>query len=221
MVILYLVFCVSAEVLAVAVEHIKVVCTAALLPREYERRQQEYTQGINRIKEFGFMPYIVESCALGPTFLDTLSDRVWYAHTNDYTKKNIGVNEAKALLAFFEHNHFNDEDLIVKVTGRYYFVDDYFLQYVAHNEYDAYVKDVAKLYGHDFLDVFTACFAMKYKYLIEFLRQLDFEKMEKEWLAMEWLLGDYINAKKEMKVCMLEKLNLRYRVSFVNVDKYV
>jgi hypothetical protein len=225
--ILYIVFvvaCGSMEMSGAAVEHIKIICTAAILPQDYNRRKQEYINGINQIKKFGFMPYIVESCQLGPTFLEGLSDRVWYSHTNDYTIKNKGVNEAKSLLNFFEHNCqlFNDEDLIVKVTGRYYLINDFFLQSVVQrSEYDAFVKDVAKLYGHNWLDIFTACFAMKYKYLIEFLRQLNFEEMEKKSLCIEWKLGDYIASKKEMKVCMLDELNLRYRISYEGIDKYI
>jgi hypothetical protein len=206
----------------VADDHIKVVCTAAILSENFEVRKQEYIKALERIKQFGFMPYIVESCQVGPTFLDALSNKVWYAQTNDYRLKNKGVNEAKALLHFFEHNHFNDEDLIVKVTGRYYFVDDMFLQYVAHHqEYDVFVKDVAKLYGHNFLDIFTGCFAMRYKYFIEFLRQLNFDEMEKKSLAIEWRLGAYIASKKEMKVCKLDKLNMKYHFSFENADKYI
>ena len=202
---------------------IEVICTAAILNQDNVKREKEYAEGINRVRQFGYMPFIVESCKSGSTFLDTLSERVWYAQTNDYSLKNKGINEAKALLHFFEHNHFDDEDLIIKVTGRYYFIDDYFLQYIAQHcdEYDAFVKDVAKMWGHNFLDIFTACFAMKYKYLIEFLRQLNFEEMEKKMICIEWKLGEYIASKKEMRVCMMDKLNLRYRISYDNKDKYI
>ena len=77
---------------------INIVCTAALINEQYEIRKQEYINVTEKIKQFGIMPYIVESCKHGPTFLDSVSDRVWYSQTNDYSLRNKGVNEAKALL---------------------------------------------------------------------------------------------------------------------------
>lgn len=200
---------------------IKIVCSAALLDEKYEVRKQEYINAIERIKQFGFMPYIVESCKSGPTFLDQLSDKVWYAKTNDFGLRNKGVNEAKALLNFFEHNKFNDDDIILKITGRYFFIDDSFLRYITnHLEYDAFVKDFRKPNGRE-RDMFTACFAMKYKYFVEFLQQLDLLKLEREMICIEWELADYVALSQEMKICIINKLGLAYRASCNNYIEYI
>lgn len=197
-----------------------IVCTAAVLDENYETRKQEYIQAIEKIKQFGFMPYIVESCKNGPTFLDALSDKVWYAKTNDFRLQNKGVNEAKSLLNFFEHNEFSDDDIIVKVTGRYMFIDDSFLRYIeSHIEYDAFVKDVGKRLIKG--DIFSGCFAMKHKYFIEFLRQLDLQKMEEEMSCVEWELADYVALRKEMKTCFMERLGVAYHFSCYNQDSYI
>ena len=202
---------------------IVIVCTAAVLDDNYEIRKQEYIQAIEKIKQFGFKPYIVESCKRELTFLDTLSDRVWYAKTNDFRLKNKGVNEAKAMLDFFEHNEFNDDDIIVKVTGRYLFIDDSFLEYIkSHVEYDAFVKDVCKriIIGHQG-DIFTGCFAMKHKYLIGFLKQLHLQKMEEEMACIEWELADYVVLHKEMRTCFVEHLGMAYHFSYDTQVSYI
>ena len=166
---------------------IKIVCTAALIDYQYELRKQEYIRGIEAIKRFGYMPYVVESYKTRPTFLDLLSDKVWYAKNDDTGLRNKGVKEAKALLNFFENNKFDDDDIIVKITGRYVFLDNKFLKYIAdHQEYDAFVKYVT---SEKVLDMHTACFAMRYKYFLEFLRHLNLEKMEREMICIEWELA--------------------------------
>ena len=194
---------------------IKIVCTAALIDQGYDSRKQEYTKGIEKIKQFGFMPYIVESCKSGPSFLDLLSDKVWYAKTNDFNLRNKGVNEVKSLLHFFEFNKFDDDDIIVKTTARYIFTDNSFLVYIInHPEYDAFVKDIQKTTKHKGMDIFTGCFAMKYKYFIDFLRHLNLQKMEKEMVSIEWELADYVLLRRDMRTCVLDTLGMDARPAF-------
>ena len=156
-----------------AVGHIKIICTAALLENQYEQRKQEYMKAIQAVRHCGFMPFIVESCQKGPSFLDELVESVWYAKTNNTRLRNKGVNEVKSLLSFFNQFKFEPEDIIVKITGRYILLDDSFFRFIAeHLDGDAFVK-----YFDD--QVFTGCFAVRYKYFIDFLWQLDLENMER------------------------------------------
>lgn len=202
---------------------IQIICTAALLDGQYEIRKREYIEAVEKIKKFGFMPYIVESCQTGPTFLDLLSDKVWYAKTNDLALRNKGVNEAKALLNFFKYNPFNDDDIIVKITGRYLFLDDSFLRCVIdHPEYDAFVK-YAYLGTLNIKEaaIYTHCFALRYKYFIEFLSQLDLEKMEREMICLEWEISYYLAARSDLKTFLLDRLGLVARVGYNNCVDYV
>ena len=198
-----------------------IICTAALLDRQYEMRKQEYIKGIEKIKQFGFTPYIVESCKNGPTFLDSLSAKVWYAKTNDANLKNKGVNEARAMLDFFDHTNFSDDDMIVKITGRYLFLDENFLNYLAgHPTCDAVVKFG---FAPDRYDkaIYTACFAMKYKHCIKFLRQLNLQKMETQMIDIEHELAEYVDRHKDMTVCDLDTLGIASRVAFNNYTDYL
>ena len=167
------------------------------------------------------MPYIIESCKNGPTFLDSLSDKVWYAKTNDARLRNKGVNEAKAMLDFFDHNYFNGDDIIVKITGRYLFTDNSFLNYIAnHPKCDAVVKFG---FARDRYDkaIYTACFAMRCKHFIKFLRQLNLQKMETEMIDIEHELADYVASHKDMTVCEVSNLGIASRVAFNNYTDYV
>lgn len=195
--------------------HIKFVCTTALIHADYKVREKEYIKGIGRIRQLGFMPYIVESCANGPTFLDELSEQVWYAKTNNYAVKNKGVNEVMALLNFFEHNSFDEDDIVIKVTGRYFFTDDSFLQYIAgHKELDAFVIYLKTSWAPKG-DLFTGCFAMKHRFLMEFLKQLDLTEMEKNMMSVETEFARFIASRKDIHSCLLDKLGLMYYVGHV------
>lgn len=124
------------------------------------------------------------------------------------------------MLYFFEHNKFDDDDMILKVTGRYMFIDDSFLRFIAsHIEYDAFIKDV----GHQgrMEDAFTGCFAMKYKYFIEFLRGLDLQNMEQKSIAIKWLLADYARLHQNMKTCAMNRLGIAYRCSNSHYIQYL
>jgi len=194
---------------------IKIICTAALIAPQAESRKIEYVNAIKAVKQFGFVPYIVESCVAGPSFLDDLSDKLWYAKTNDSGLRNKGVNEVKALLHFFNHHTFNDDDIIVKVTGRYVFLNDSFFSFImSHLKFDAFVRYLGD-------QVFTGCFAMRYKYLINFLENLNLQKMEQSMINLERELADYLALHKGMIICRLDTLGIAARIAFNNYIDYL
>lgn len=194
---------------------INVVCTTALIDAQNDKRKQEYINAIETIKQFGFEPYIVESCASSPSFLDDLTDNVWYAKTHNFMLRNKGVKEVNALLDFFNYTRFGNEHIIVKVTGRYFFVNNSFLRFVAdHLEYDVFVK---------YLDgqVFTGCFAMKYKYLINFLESLNLKRMESEMISIERELAVYLALNKDLRICRLDNLSIVARIGYNDYINYL
>jgi hypothetical protein len=194
---------------------IKVVCSAALIERDYERRKQEYIKGLSIIRGYGYEPYVIEACAKhGPTFLETcvLPGRVFYSSVNNPKLKNKGVNEAATMLEGFYHFAFNDDDMIIKVTARYYLVSDYFITLAEENpECDAFVLMDPIYPGSG--NVITGCFALRYKYFKEMFETLDFVGLEKEFRCLETDVARYIQKieKQGAKIMRVKKLDLLAR----------
>ncbi len=191
---------------------IKVIYTAALLNHLFKMRKDEYIKCIKILNNYGYEPYVIESCkASSPSFFEDHTPFVFYANTNDYSLKNKGVNEAKAMIKAFEYYNFDDDDIIIKITGRYHLDSPYFLHVVENNQdADAFGKfdPIATL--TDKGRVFTGCFALRCKYFKEFVKNLDLVKMEKEMIDIEREAAAYIMnlSEKGHKVIFLDKLDM-------------
>lgn len=166
---------------------IKFLCTAALINNQYEMRKQEYIDCLEKLINFGYQPFVVESCVQGPTFLDGYAT-VFYSQTNNPRLKNKGVNEAVSMLSSLSYFQFNDDDMIVKLTGRYYFYSDQFLKTITqHPEIDIFIKEFSD--GQ----ICTSCFAIRFKLLKEFLTHIDYNWMERNMVNIERVFARYIN----------------------------
>ncbi|MFC1841584.1 hypothetical protein ACFLYA_00765 [Candidatus Dependentiae bacterium] len=187
---------------------IKILCTAAVLNKHFEGRKAEYIKSIKIVSEFGYESYIVEACKSGNTFLDDYSSHVFYSNVNNPRLRNKGVNEGRSLKEAFNHFDFNDNDMIIKITGRYFFEDDSFISLVENNpDVDAFVKIVSNLPGY--IWSFSGCFALRSKYFKDMLYSLDFAKMEKEMIDIEReLLCFILRLESEgAKIMYVDKLN--------------
>ena len=181
---------------------VKILYTAALLDCDYELRKLEYIKSLDILKNYGYSnPYIVEAIkSANPTFLDNYSCNVMYSNVNDYSLRNKGINEARSIIEAFKQFNFNDKDMIIKITGRYFFTSDQFLKLVENNpSIDAFIKT-------DGLgQVFTGCFALRYKYFKTMLGQLDYDKMEHSMINIEQEVAIYIN-----KIIKEQNANVMY-----------
>jgi hypothetical protein len=175
---------------------IKFLVTAALLDESLEvkqMRQEQYKQSLITLKDYGYRPYIVEACLNGPPSLfEEFSPFVCYSNVNDLRLRNKGVNEARSMIEAFRHFEFSDEDILIKLTGRYCFTSRRFLNMIEeHPEIDACV-----CYNVDYpirhARIATGCFALRAKYFKQFLAGLDFAAMEKWMTDIELELGNYI-----------------------------
>jgi hypothetical protein len=116
-------------------------------------------------------PIIVENNGPRSTYLDTFGCDVLYTNNNVATHPHKGVNELNDIKAVISAYRIGNNDVIIKLTGRYRLLDDSFLQAVKANmgTYDAFVKffNVCTL---KFLwdDCVLGLFAIKCKYLKEF-----------------------------------------------------
>lgn len=187
---------------------VKILLSAALIDVHYEFRKQQYIESINKFARYGYMDvYIVEAIKKhGPTFLDDYSKNVFYATANDSNFRNNGINEARTVLEGSYYFNFDPEDMILKMTGRYLLLSDYFITMVENNlDYDALIK--VNKQG----DMATLCYAMKCKWLREMYEQMDYDTMEKKWINVETEAAHYINRKitqGEFKVLFVDKLDV-------------
>ena len=122
MIFLLSLFCLFQSYLA---GEIKVVYTAALLDSFYEERKIEYLRSLQALRKLHITPYIVESCRTS-SFFDKERAFVFYSQTNDTSLKNKGINEAISLQKAMDYYRFHDEDILIKLTGRYCFLNGHF-----------------------------------------------------------------------------------------------
>jgi len=198
---------------------IHIVCTAALIPEQYAVRQDEYTKSLLKLHEFGFIPYVVEPCLPknSHTFLDDYAI-VYYSNTNNFRLINKGVNECVSLLAAFSQWTFDDEDIIIKTTGRYYFNTDHFIQLInQHPECDMFIR-WGKGQPIEFVSaghVFTGCYAIRYKYFKDMLNRINFNTMEHALVPVEAIVAEYATkCLPPEKVMAVEKLDMTARVGY-------
>lgn len=170
---------------------IHIVCTAALIPMKYERRKNQYIRSFNRLIEFGYHPYIVEPCEQGPTFLEDYSKHLFYSRSNDLSLKNKGINESVSILKAFNAWDFDEHDIIIKLTGRYFFLSDAFIRLLEDNEELMGAAKFEPFYNID--AALTGCFALRFDLFKEMLASFDYEKMEKESICIEHEVGPYMN----------------------------
>ena len=188
---------------------IKFVCTAALIPKEYESRKNQYINSLTLLNKYNCDLYVIESIANGPTFLDDYCKNVCYTHSNNTSILNRGINEAISMKIGLKYFNFEPGTMVIKFTGRYQLKSDEFIKFVAEHM-DADV--IARAWKDN--DAYTALFAMKIEYFLDFLdNYIDYQK----WISysasvfptpFEIYFGSYITKiKKEgAKIVYLEKL---------------
>jgi hypothetical protein len=205
---------------------IHVICTSALISQNYAMRKQEYIKSLKIIIGYGYLPYIFESChSRSPSFFEKYTDRVCYTNSNDYQLKNKGVNEGRAIIEGFRQCRFNDDDMIVKLTGRYWFNSRDFLETVEnHSEVDAFFKYTGGGSNNvgDPNSVITGCYAMRYKLFKEMIESFDYSTMEREMIDIERAVSAYINQMPERgyKIMRMGKLGITANIGSNNPPVY-
>jgi hypothetical protein len=186
--------------------NIIVMSTAAIISgteiyRDFERRKAQYIKSIEVFHEIGYEPFIIETCTTGPTFLDDYCHQVLYTHSNDSSQINKGVNEGKSILIFLEtyKNMINEDDIIIKTTGRYHLAHDSFIRLVEDNDrYAGFIKhrlpDMRQ-----YIDLFTGLFALEARYLSNMLASIRYELMDAN-IWFEWDVARYFHTLTERHV---------------------
>ena len=202
---------------------VRILYTAALVQNDFKTREKEYIKSLKILNKYGYNPYIVEAIqGKGPSFLDNYSDRVFYSKKHDFgikSIKNKGINEAKTMLDALHYFNFDDNDIIIKITGRYFLENNSFLKFVEKNSQQdviiktIYNKSFRSRDNPDGIWPITGLFAMRCKYLKEMLINLDYEYMEKHFSYIEAEMFKFLSKNsKRIKITYSKDLNLVARV---------
>ena len=144
---------------------------------EDDRRKEQYMYSIQetlKVLPLEIKPIIVENNGRRPTYLDNFyhhhSEHVKVIYTDNNSKqfKNKGIPEMLDIKEVIERYGIEDEDIIIKLTGRYRAISSSFFKTVLENEnkYDAFIKfyNVSRLLFEDF-DCVLGCYAMQAKFI--------------------------------------------------------
>jgi hypothetical protein len=138
-------------------------------------RKNRYFECITQLlqlinNDLNIKPIVVENNGLRQTYLDDLKCDICYTDNNNINYNHKGQNELLDIKEVINQYNIKDDDMIIKLTGRYKLLNLNFINLVKNNEYDAFVKFFnvcSKQYL--FNDCVLGLFAIKCKYLYNFV----------------------------------------------------
>jgi len=148
---------------------------------------------------------IVENSGKRKTILDDFGCDILYTNNNGISKEKA-INEIQDIKDVIYTYNIKDDDMIIKLTGRYKVLDDSFLKQVINTDYDAFVKffNVCTL---EYLenDCILGLFAVKCKYLKEF----NYDFMNKFETSPEYQFARFIRKTVDpSRIMEIKQLNL-------------
>ena len=138
-----------------------------------EHRKHTYLECITqalRILPDSIKPIIVENNGFRSTYLDNMGCDVVYTNNNVVNYGNKGVNELRDIKDVIRIYNIQDDDIVIKLTGRYFMMNPIFIQTIfEYPDKDAFVKffNVCTCeYVYD--DCVLGLYAIRCKYLKRF-----------------------------------------------------
>jgi len=141
-------------------------------------RQNRYIECINQLlvlikNNDNLHPIIVENNGKRNTFLNNLDCDVVYTENNKYKFHHKGGNELLDIKGVISKYNIQDDDMIIKLTGRYKIINSNFIDLIINNcdKTDAFVKFFnvcTKKYHNNKDDCVLGLFALKCKYVKKF-----------------------------------------------------
>ncbi len=172
-------------------------------------RENRYIECIQQLLEFikddiYIKPIIIENNGIRKTFLNDMNCEVFYTNNNEIKYYHKGQNELLDIKNVIHEYNIQDDDIIIKLTGRYKLLNLNFINLVKnnYNNYEAFVKffNVCTLkYMND--DCVLGLFAIKCKYLKDF----NYTFIKSPECEFAEYLRKYIDRNKIMEI---ERLNL-------------
>lgn len=144
--------------------------------QDQTERQERYLYAISetlKVLPYEIKPLIVENNGERSTYLDNFYHnqqrvKVFYTNNNKQLFKSKGINELLDIKEVIDKYGIKDDDIIIKLTGRYRVLSPNFFKDVIENKmnYDALIK----FYGTCSLrfeqyDCILGCYAIRTKYI--------------------------------------------------------
>jgi hypothetical protein len=141
-----------------------------------EHRKNRYIYCIQSLLKLiennsNIIPIIVENNGQRHTFLDELNCEIVYTNNNDFHCTHKGVNELLDIKEVIEKYNIQENDCIIKLTGRYRIMNLSFIENVIRNIelYDAFVKFFnVCTFEYTKYDSILGLFAIKCKHIKDF-----------------------------------------------------
>ena len=140
-----------------------------------KHRENRYVESIKHLLKIinnidNLHPIIVENNGDRKTFLNNLNCDILYTENNKYNLIHKGGNELLDIKSVINTYNIDDNDTIIKLTGRYKILNLDFINLVINkcHEIDAFVKFMNVCSGFDPDDSVLGLFAIKCKYLKNF-----------------------------------------------------
>lgn len=143
-----------------------------------EHRKKRYIDSIKNvlsvIDKNIIKPIIVENNGLRKTYLDELECDVMYTDNNKLNYYHKGVNEFTDIQDVIKKYDIQDDDYVIKLTGRYKVINNVFFTTMLNNlqEYEAYIKffNVCTYKYHENMDdCVLGLFGIKCQYIRNFI----------------------------------------------------
>jgi hypothetical protein len=145
--------------------------------KDENERKERYLYAISETLKklpYEIKPLIVENNGKRSTYLDNFYHhhkehvKVFYTNNNSLNFKSKGVNEMLDIKEVIDRYGIEDDDIIIKLTGRYRAISPSFFKDIIENEnkYDAFVKffGVCSLKFEN-NDCVLGCYAIRAKFL--------------------------------------------------------
>lgn len=196
---------------------IKVIITTAIIYPDHHRygnadliklRHNQYCDFFKYMKKINLPQYCCECINNGPnSFLNDLIDNVFYSCTHNPAIRNQGVDEIAALRAFINHYNFDDNDMIIKLTGRYTPNSNLFFDYISLKEdkYDGFFHAFPVSHS-GYGQIFTGAFAIRLRLLKKYLDSVNLNLLERNMINIEYDIYQFIKNIKSIKY--LNKLDI-------------
>ena len=177
-------------------------------------RQMQYINGISLLKQKindlnieNYKIIIVENNSFRETILNSLNCEVFYTNNNFLRTNNRGYKELKDVHDCINYYNINDEDFIVKITGRYFLNDDSEfmneIKNINNTNFDCIIKygSYSNPVNYKMNDCITGLIGMKCHYV----KQI---KYPNESECVEWKWAEVTNLIDDSKICMVDKLGI-------------
>jgi hypothetical protein len=183
-------------------------------------RKEQYTHGITQLKNVlskskltNYTILILENNGKRPTILDDLGCKVYYTTNNRLTEFDKGYRELQDIFDCIQEFQIQDNDFIIKMTGRYSIHDDSnfirTLETLDLSQYECIIKfgsymNLGKYNPLDDInmgDCITGLTAMKCKYVKQVEYPLGYDIVEWNWAKVARRIHEF-------KLCKLEQLGI-------------